>query len=278
MLRLTGDRVRDALALAPAAMCIQLGRTAMADRPNGPKSRMGVAMKLRDLLSAVKLPEAQEPPPEGRRAKKNAPPAPDVPKDVDLKPADLALRELRRRKFKALVRAERVDDILAAIDLAGAFNLDLVVLGGAEAWMCAKELADNKVPVCLGPITVQPDSFEHLHATYENAARLHRAGVRFALRTGSAHGVRELPTLGGLAVAHGLPWEAAITALTSAPGDIFGIAGWGRMEVGAPATFFQVDGDPLQPRFPVRGVWIGGASQSMETRQTRLFERYRTLR
>jgi imidazolonepropionase-like amidohydrolase len=106
---------------------------------------------------------------------------------------------------------------------------------------------------------------------------LHKAGVRLSFRSGDAHQVRNLPTLAGLAVAHGLPWEAAIRALTINPMDLFGQPDLGRLAVGAEATFFVVAGDPLQPRHPVRAVYVQGVSTSMETRHTRLYEQYKEL-
>jgi imidazolonepropionase-like amidohydrolase len=82
----------------------------------------------------------------------------------------------------------------------------------------------------------------------------------------------------GVLVAHGLPWEAAIAGLTAAVGDIFGVEGHGRLEEGRPASFFLSDGDPLQPRHPVRRMWIDGREASLESRQTRLRDAYETLR
>jgi hypothetical protein len=47
--------------------------------------------------------------------------------------------------------------------------------------------------------------------------------------------------------------------------------------VDAEATFFAVAGDPLQPKNPVQQVWIQGDRTSMETRQTRLYEAFKSL-
>jgi len=78
-------------------------------------------------------------------------------------------------------------------------------------------------------------------------------------------------------VAHGLPWEAAIEALAVGAANAFGIPGLGRMEPGGRASFFRSTGDPLQPRSRVTSVWIGGRACSMETRQSELYERFKTL-
>jgi imidazolonepropionase-like amidohydrolase len=125
---------------------------------------------------------------------------------------------------------------------------------------------------------VQPDSFETLHARYDNAALLHEAGVKLAFRSGANHTSRNLRVDAGVTVAHGLPWEVAIRALTAGIGDVLGVPGrYGRLAVGAPATFFVSDGDPLQARSRVTQMWIDGRPVSLRNRQTELFERYRTL-
>ena len=284
MFRTVGATVDEALVLAPAGLCINLGHAAVGGgRAGAPASRMGVMMRLRALFDAVQLPEAaaEAGDDKKKRAKKGEapPPAkPEIKADADLSPVDLTLRELLRGKIPAIIRAERADDVMAAIELAKTWGLNAMLLGGAEAHLVAPQLADANMPVLLGPLTEQPSTFETLAARYDNAAILHRAGVRLAFRTGAAHTSRTLPTSAGVAVAYGLPFEAAIHALTAGPWEILGDQTRGRLAEGAEATFFLVDGDPLQPRYPVRRMWIAGAEVSLATRQTRLAEQYRVLR
>lgn len=281
LFRTVGDTVDAALIQAPAALCINLGHNAVSTgRPGSPASRMGVMMRLRQILDDVKLPEEKSKDEEkGKKNKKKSPEKDDkVKNDEEVSPAERTLRALRRGTLPALIRADRADDLLAAVELAQAYKLKAMLLGGAEAHLVASELAGAGFPLLLGSPTAQPDGFDSLHARYDNAARLHAAGVRFAMCSEAAHHARGLPVLAGVAVAHGLPFEAAIAALTGNVWDFFGIAGMGRLEVGAEATMFQVDGDPLQPRHPVRRIWVAGQEASMESHQTRLYERYRVLR
>lgn len=271
--RHVGRTVDEALVQAPVGLCVGLGRATGGE--GGPKSRMGVAMQLRAILSVVEPPEEEpEEPPRKRRKAREEDPGEDEKKP----PADRVWEQLRARKLKVLFKAERADDLLTAVRLAEELELDAVIVGGAEAWVVVDELARSGVPLLLGPVTVQPSSFEHLHARYDNAARLHAAGVRFALRTASSHNSRLLPVEAGLAVAHGLPHAAAMHAVTAAAGEILGVPGLGRLEVGLPATLVQVAGDPLQPRYPVQRVWIDGRPTSMQHRQQRLYEAFKVLR
>ena len=271
----TRGRTRaDASVQSPAALVVGLGGAGRGGK--GPSSRMGVQAQLRALFAAVELP-APAPEPKGwRRQKKRDDPGGEDD-DAELSPADRVWRQALQGKLPVLFKAERADDILVAVDLAEEWGLRAALLGAAEAWIVAAELAAAEMPALIGPLTVQPGSFEHPHARYDNAAMLHRHGVRFGFRTGSAHFSRGLSTSAGVAVAHGLPWEAAVQALTRAPGEILGIPDVGRIEPGSPATFFVSDGDPLQPRHAVRRVWIQGEEQRMDHRQRRLFERFREL-
>ena len=281
LFRTVGETVDEALVMAPAALCLNLGHAATGDRNGAPASRMGVAMKLRELLDSTKLPEAAEAQDAGKKSKKKHDDdgaGGDAAKPDDkVDPGTRALRDLKRGRLRALIRAERADDILFAVELSKEWKLDTILLGGAEAWKVAPEIASAGIPLFLGPINTQPDSFEHLEARYDNAVLLHSAGVRLAFRTGAAHFSRGLPSLAALTVAYGLPYEAAITALTSAAWDALGLQG-GRLEPGSEATFFVVDGDPLQPRYPLRRMFVRGREVSLETRQSRLYQEYKVLR
>ena len=79
----------------------------------------------------------------------------------------------------------------------------------------------------------------------------------------------------GIAVAHGLPPEVALAALTSNPAEIFGIAGRnGTIARGRPADRVLWSGDPLGVSALAPRVAIEGQSQSMQSRQTLLRDRY----
>jgi imidazolonepropionase-like amidohydrolase len=265
-MRTFGDTVADALIAAPAGLCFGLGASGKGG-PGGPTSRMGVAMAIRDLLEANPAPVVPAPA-KGKKAKE--PPKEEKPPTG----YQAALHALRRRETKAIFAAERASDLLVAIELAAAYDLDAVILGGAEAHLVAKELAAAKIPVLLGAVTTQPSSFDTLNACYENAARLHAAGVPFAFRVGGPHNARDLTTEAGIAVAYGLPWSAAIAALTgNGPG--FWNLKVGQLHPGFEASFVLTDGDPLQPRTRVLRHWGRGVEIPVADRQTELYARFK---
>ncbi|MDP2311673.1 MAG: amidohydrolase family protein [Pseudomonadota bacterium] len=271
-MRTFGDTVGDALLRAPAGVCFGLGHAGTGG-PGGPTSRMGIAMVIRDLLEANPAPASPAADEKKGRRKKGDDAAPEKPPTS----TQAILHALHRRETKAIFTAERASDILLALELADAYDLDAVLLGGAEAHLVADQLAAAHMPVLLGPITTQPSSFDTLNATYENAARLHAKGVRFAFRVGGAHNARDLTTEAGIAVAHGLPREAAVAALTgNGPG--FWKLDVGRIAVGCEASFVMTDGDPLQPRTRVLRHWGRGVEIPVHSRQTDLYERFKTLK
>src|SRR5690606_13619160 len=122
-----------------------------------------------------------------------------------------------------------------------------VISGGAEAWRVADELARANIPVVLNPLDNLPDDFDMLAARLDNAALLHEAGVRVVISSGHIHNARKNRQVAGIAVAHGLPWDVALAAITSTPAEIFGVsAARGRIAVGQPADLVLWSGDPLE--------------------------------
>ena len=63
-----------------------------------------------------------------------------------------------RGEIPLAVQANRASDMLAAIRLAEEFKLKLVLLGAAEGWTIADELARKNIPVVVKPLTNIPSS------------------------------------------------------------------------------------------------------------------------
>ena len=167
----------------------------------------------------------------------------------------------------------RASDIRQVLKFAARHGFKAVIEGGAEAWMVAAELAAAKVPVLLDPLQNLPDNFDLLGARLDNAALLQAAGVTIGFSGAGTHHARKQRQMAGIAAANGLDHDAALAALTANPARIFGLPG-GRIEVGAPADLVLWSGDPLEVGESADQVILGGKLQAMESRQTRLRDRY----
>lgn len=178
---------------------------------------------------------------------------------------------------KVVVTVDREADIRQVLKLARREQLDVVLTGAAEAWRVAPELAAARVPVFIDALAALPGSFDALATSLNNAARLHAAGVPvgFTQSGDASHNARKVRQLAGNAVAHGLPWEAALAGLTKVPAQAFGVADrLGSIEVGKVADLVLWSGDPLEVSEAPEQVWMGGKAMPMRSRQTELRDRY----
>lgn len=175
--------------------------------------------------------------------------------------------------------ADRASDILAALDLAKEYKLRVVVVGGAEAWKVRDELAAARVPVVLQPSRNLPLSFNTLGARLDNAALLAAAGVPVVIAwLDDSHNLRNITQEAGIAVANGLPWETALRAITLEAATAYGqAASHGSVAVGKVANLVVWDGDPLEFKSRPTHVFVRGRAIAMESRQTLLRDRYRSL-
>ncbi|MSP26182.1 MAG: hypothetical protein EXR75_13695 [Myxococcales bacterium] len=179
-------------------------------------------------------------------------------------------------KLRVVVHVDRAADILNVLALAKDNGLALVLASVAEGWKVRDALADADVPCIVYPLDDGPRNFTALGAREDNAAMLHAAGVTIALATGESHNARKLRQEAGNAVRAGLPWPAALDAVTDAPARIFGLdATHGSPTVGRLANLALWTDDPFELSSRVQALFIRGREVSLRTRQTVLFERHR---
>lgn len=204
--------------------------------------------------------------------------------------ADLeALQPVLNGQMPVVVWAERVADIRQVLRLRTEFpKLRIIIAGAAEGWMVADELAAAKVPVIVNALQNLPDAFERLGSTMNNVGRLARAGVTVALGTmarDEAHQARlvvqDAANLVGQARVPGgtgLSWEEALKTVTLNPAKIFGVdKELGSLEPGKAADVVVWSGDPFDLTQAPTNVLIAGKEVKMESRQTKLRDRYNGL-
>ena len=204
-------------------------------------------------------------------------------RDYALSRLDLeALVPVVQGRLPLVVEVDRASDILAALRLREEFDLRMILSGVAEGWMVAAEIARADVPVVVYPTQNIP-TFESLGTSLENPGRMHAAGVQVVIGSGaldasnSAHNTRNLRFSAGIAAANGMPWEAALAAITTTPAAVWGLSDrYGRVAPGQDADLIVWSGDPLETTTLVRHVFVMGVELDLAaTRHRALFERYR---
>lgn len=260
----------DILAKRKIGMFIELGEKG-SDIAGGARSAAWI-----QLLSALDEARSYE---RDRAGYKRGAHPPYTLKQVDLE----ALLPVIHGQMPLVVAVERESDIRHLIRFKQEQKINVIIVGGAEAWRLANELAAAQIPVVLQPLFDLPSSFEALGTTLQNAVRLQKAGVRIAFAGSSAleaqpYNVGSIAMLAGIAAANGLSQEEALAAITVNPAQIWGISDhYGTLEPGKDADIVVWDGDPLEPSSAPTALFIRGDAIPLESRQTKLRDRYMNL-
>lgn len=175
-----------------------------------------------------------------------------------------------------LVRVHRAADIRQVLALAAEQKLKLILEGVEEGWLVAPEIARAGTPVIVDPEAALPDQFESLGSRLDNAARLQASGVLVAIEgSREFYNLRQQRFNAGTAVANGLPYQAALAAITANPARIWGLGDRvGTLESGKDADLVIWNGDPLETTSFPTAVFIAGQAQPMTSRETELRDRY----
>jgi imidazolonepropionase-like amidohydrolase len=196
-------------------------------------------------------------------------------------PAWEAMLPCVRGEIPITVHADEVRQIKAAVAWAATNHYKIIIAGGRDAWMAADLLATNKISVIYANTFARPVRDTSSYDVHFKAPEvLRQAGVMVAFNFGSdnfnAALTRNLPYSAAQAVAFGLPEAEAIKGLTLYPAQIAGVADrLGSLEVGKEATLIAADGDILDLRANVKRMWIAGKEVSLESRHTRLYDKYK---
>lgn len=188
-----------------------------------------------------------------------------------------ALTKAARGAMPLIISADRASDLMTILRLKQEYpRLDIIILGANEGWQVADALAAAKMKVIIDPLDNLPESFESLGARRDNVNLLQAAGVDFAIANLTSLGVTRSAALAqhaGNAVGAGLDWNAAFAAISSTPARWFGLEP-ALIKVGETPDIVLWDGDPLQVTSAPEKMWIDGTPQSLESRQTKLRDRY----
>lgn len=176
------------------------------------------------------------------------------------------------------ITANDQDQITQAVGFCERHELDCVLVGAYDAPAVLDLLKRHNVSVILTGTYRFPKRDD---APYDEAyilpLALEQAGIRWCISSGEeAANDRNLPYSAALAVAHGLPREAALRGLTLNAAKILGVGDkLGSIEPGKKATLFVSDGDILEVETNVHAAWIDGRRIDLRNKQTELEAKYR---
>ncbi len=243
-----GATVEAAVVQPVSAVAFTLGATVRENFQKPGTRSKGVAM-LRE-----KFIEAQE------YAKKMKSKDPSKRPTRDLKLEVLA--DILDKKIPALITANKATEIMTALRLQKEFGFRMILDGAAEAYLVLEELKAANVPVILHPTMVRTYG-DTRNASFETAAKLKQAGIKFALQSGYESYVPKTRVVlyeAALAVSNGLSFEDGLRAITIDAAEILGIANRvGSLERGKDADVVCFDGDPFEYTSHVCEVIINGA-------------------
>ena len=179
------------------------------------------------------------------------------------------------------VKANNVRQIEAAAKWSTKHDLNIVIVGGADAWRIPEILVEKNIPVILLGVQNTPRRrFEPIHTPYKVPALLQKAGVHFCISLDPGYPmdghVRTLPDEAMRAASWGLTKDQALRAITLSAAEILGVDEQiGSLDLGKDATFFISDNEPLtQSNHPIK-AYIQGREIDLSDRQKNLWKKYK---
>ena len=192
-----------------------------------------------------------------------------------------AMRPSMAGETPVFARAQELEQIQDAVSVLTERGMNVVIVGGRDAPLCAGLLKAKDVAVMITGTHNLPDRRDAAYdETFTLPKELEEAGVRWCLATSGGtfqtpH-ERTLPHHAGTAVAYGLPYDAALRSITLSAAELLGVGDrLGSLEPGKLATIIVTDGDPLELTTRVTQAFIDGREIDLRSKQTELYEKYR---
>ena len=123
------------------------------------------------------------------------------------------------------IRANSIQEIESSVEWADREQVNMVLVGGADAPRAKELLKRKNIPVIVTPILRLPI---RRHADYDEQftvpLKLYEAGIPFCIAGGSGYGnERNLPYHAAMAAAFGLPKDVALKSLTQFAAELLGV-------------------------------------------------------
>ena len=166
------------------------------------------------------------------------------------------LRGLFKRQMPALVHANRADEISTTLKVfKDEYNLDVIILGGSDAFRITDELRKYNVGVAIGPDIIRYEKGKPIN----NADLLTRDKLCVAFHTSATSGTQYLPMNAAYAVRYGMDEEEAFRAITIYPAKLLHLDDRiGSIDQGKDADLVILSGGPFDFRSRVEKVIVNG--------------------
>ncbi len=226
-------------------------KTVYNDRDETPMTRMGTSALIREHLSKSKKYL------EDTKAYSSDPDNNDLP---EFDPKFDATIPLLEREIKAHFHCHRADDIMTALRISSAYEIDTVLVHATEGHLIGDILGEEKACAIVGPVICDRSKPELVNHSITTAGELHKNGVKVALCTDHpVIPVQYLPVSAAAAVKGGLDYNEALRAITINAAEISGIADvTGSIETGKDADIQLYTGNPLDIMSDPALVMISG--------------------
>ncbi|MGK0362971.1 MAG: imidazolonepropionase-like amidohydrolase [Saprospiraceae bacterium] len=178
---------------------------------------------------------------------------------------------------KMYIHTNDVKSIEAGVLFAKRFEITPIIIGGRDSWLITDFLKRNEVAVVLNSTQSLPRYEDSdIDQPFKTPLQLHNAGVSWCFSHGDYWSQKNLPFIAGQAVAFGLPYEDAITALTASPAKIMGADKQiGTLEAGKQATLIVSEGDVLDMRTSkILHAFIDGREINLSNKHKVLSEKF----
>jgi len=253
-LKTYGGRVEEMIVKEPVAMKVAFGenpKTVYNEKRQMPTTRMATAALLREnIMKAKEYMQLLE---DYENDKENN----DKP-ELDFKMESML--KVVKGEIPLKAHAHRADDILTAIRIAKEFNLKLTLEHCTEGYMIKDILAEENVPVVVGPMLTDRSKIELRNQSLKNPGILAKAGVKVAIMTDHpCVPIQYLLLSAAMAVREGMDEEDALRAITINAASVAGIDDRvGSIEPGKDADIVIFDGYPFEFRTKVVMTIIDG--------------------
>jgi imidazolonepropionase-like amidohydrolase len=194
-----------------------------------------------------------------------------------------AMKKIVSGESNLYIHADKVKDILAALQFSKKFGIKkMVIVGGKESYQITQELKRNSIPVMLNRLHDLPDNADdEVDLIYRLPYLLKKDSVLFCLQLEGdmeAMNSRNLPFIAGTAATYGLTKEDALRSVTLDAAKILGVdKQLGSLEEGKLASLVISEGDLLDMKTnQIILAYLEGKPINLSNKQTELYNKYKT--